>query len=120
MASTTPARCTSIRARPAAELFKLGGSKYFNYCGTALSSLGDVNHDGHDDFIVGSFGEDTGGAAVVHLRHRLQLDLQDGRDGPLWRLRHGGGRGGDLNADGVPDFVIGAPASDSGFELGRA
>ncbi len=108
-----------------AELFALGGTKYFEYCGYALAGIGDVNQDGHDDFIVGSPGEDVNGVTVGVAR------VFSGRDfSVLYQFSgtfdgagvgEGLAGGSDLNGDGVPDFAIGAPAGNSltGFDLGR-
>ncbi len=105
------------------ELFSFSGTQHFDYCGAALAPLGDVNQDGYDDFIVGSFGERVSGTVRGAARvfsgrdFTILYHLKGSVDGGDLGLAVAGG--GDLNADGIPDFVIGAPAEDSYFELGR-
>jgi hypothetical protein len=107
-----------------AELFRHAGTNYFSYTGAALSALGDVNQDGHDDFIVGSPGEIVNGAVVGATRIFSGKDFSaiytligPEADGYFGQAVAGGG---DLNGDGVNDFVVGAPAGNSQVELGRA
>ena len=100
--------------------------------GHALSSLGDVNADGHTDFIIGayvSYGinpQRPGQAYVlfggVSLTSSKAFDLAnlDGGNGfiigggaPGDSLGYSAGGAGDVNNDGIADIIVGAPATDS-------
>jgi len=82
--------------------------------GFAVAAAGDVNKDGTPDLLVGAFGQEGSGKAF----------LFSGKDGKLLRSfqapqrQIGGGFGwsvaslGDLNADGIPDLIVGAFAQD--------
>ena len=86
--------------------------------GSAVSSAGDIDGDGHSDLIVGDQNDDTMGQNVGVVR------LYSGIDGTLIREIYGDpcpssscgfaetvGHLGDVDEDGVDDFAIGA----SGF-----
>jgi hypothetical protein len=82
--------------------------------GWAVASLGDLTNDGVSDLAVGAFGQDEVG----------QVFLFNGSDGKLlrtiippagafsfgWSLS----TAGDVNKDGIPDLVVGAPYSTVG------
>jgi hypothetical protein len=92
--------------------------------GSDVDSVGDINKDGYSDIIVGADGwnDETG---LV----RLYLGGPDGlQDHPVWtwegeatgdRFGHAVTGAGDLNADGWPDFAVGAPFATSGQGKGR-
>lgn len=101
--------------------------------GTALTAIGDVNGDGVDDLAVGAPGDDDGttppfsdsGAVWV-----LFLGLDGNIHGHLKFSRTAGGFSGlvqpgdsfgsalapigDLDGNGVPDLLVGAPGSNDG------
>ncbi|MDB5472532.1 MAG: hypothetical protein JWR84_4092 [Caulobacter sp.] len=113
--------------------FRFDGAAANDYTGRVLSTLGDVNGDGVDDFMVGAAWNDATGAqagsayvvfgrdvdAVGNFQSVLTAAQLDGTNG--FRL-HGGTAGdmagvsvsaaGDINGDGVADFVVGALGVD--------
>jgi hypothetical protein len=83
-------------------------------------ATGDVNHDGHDDLMVGEpFADDRAGRAHLYL-------VQEGRypDRPTCTLRGAPGSSfgitvalGDFNGDGYADAAIGAAGAGFGRQL---
>ncbi|MGY6217549.1 Calx-beta domain-containing protein [Methylolobus aquaticus] len=107
----------------------------YSQLGTSVQQVGDVNRDGYDDLIVGAPGTGTGeantgaGAAYVVFGGPtgfgtdgvLKVSDLNGTNG--FRIDTGirfdavgtvVAGGGDLNADGKPDLVIGAPGVNGG------
>ena len=91
--------------------------------GSAMTSLGDINGDGYADFGVGVPGDNLGGTALgagsfsIYLGHPT-----DDRPGASSILRTFGTQAdmqlgasiagvGDVNGDGLDDFVVGAPGT---------
>lgn len=90
--------------------------------GWCVAAAGDVDGDGHDDIVAGAPGQDQGLGAV---------HVYAGKDGSELRVLLGENAGdrfgtdartvGDLNDDGVPELLVGAPKHDTaGADAGRA
>jgi hypothetical protein len=105
-------------------LFTFYGDSASAFFGFALSGAGDVNGDGVPDFIVGGFGDDSFGAnsgmarvlsgADGAILHTFYGDSSDGFGGAVAGI-------GDVNNDGVPDFLVGAVTDAvAGFQSGSA
>jgi hypothetical protein len=93
--------------------------------GESLASAGDLDGDGHDDIVVGAsgratMGSNTGGAYVLLgpitgtlvLADQSYAIIAGGASGDKLGFAVAGGR--DVDADGVPDLLLGAPYQDSG------
>ena len=121
--TATPAVLNLADLTPATG-FRLIGDKF----ASAVSSVGDINGDGYDDFAIGapraeSNGEDSGATYVVFgkasgFSRTIELSELDGSDG----FRIDGESAGDLsgfsvsasdfNGDGYDDIIIGAHQAD--------
>ncbi|KAL5112190.1 Integrin alpha ina-1 [Taenia crassiceps] len=88
--------------------------------GISLTSLGDINHDGVDDFAVGAPYEEGGGAVIIyHGSKSRQIstptqilsasEMSESINGFGFSLSAGGL---DLDNNGYPDLAVGAPDSD--------
>lgn len=102
------------------------GKHYIERIGYALCGAGDVNGDGFDDFLIGTFhnavmGSDAGAAYLFLGRSRFPwtfdstVDSADARF--LGQMTYDAAGysvacDGDLNGDGFDDILIGAPAGN--------
>ncbi|MGB6167226.1 MAG: type I secretion C-terminal target domain-containing protein, partial [Geitlerinemataceae cyanobacterium] len=109
------------------ELSELNGSNSFatTLSGTAISNIGDVNGDGIDDLAWGSSSFDNNSIGVVHVIFGgmeadtdgiLEVEELDGSNGfsiegidDRSRFGFSVSDAGDLNGDGIDDFIAGAP-----------
>lgn len=104
---------TVFSGKDASQLYKYCGDANQDFFGFSVSGAGDLNHDGYDDFLIGISGDDTAG----NLAGRVEV--YSGVDGSLLVAINGQGGGdrfgssvsaaGDVNGDGLADFVVGAP-----------
>ncbi|MCP5432435.1 MAG: FG-GAP repeat protein [Alphaproteobacteria bacterium] len=112
--------------------FRLPGTSQFDNAGGGVAGIGDVNDDGIDDFIVGVYRADPGGdlsageSYVVYgtdtgFPASLPLSSIDGTNG--FRIDgidsddYSGlavSAAGDINHDGIDDFIVGAIGGDPG------
>lgn len=100
------------------------GEAWNDRAGASVTGVGDVNADGHDDMLIGASyandgaGSDVGGAyLVLGSSTPTSTDLAD-------VVKYTGETAGDLagisvsagdvDGDGLPDFVLGAPGTDDG------
>ncbi len=119
-----------------------GGFRFGDGLGSAVASLGDVNGDGFDDFIIGVPQADPGdparenaGVSYVIFGRDTSVDgnfdadfsLSD-LDGTNGFAINGAAAGdylgasvagvGDVNGDGIADIAVGAPGGDPGGREG--
>lgn len=107
----------------------LSGEVNWDRFGVSAAFVGDVNADGLDDFIVGAPDNDLGnngaGKAYFFLGRNTNwpLDALAGQEAratficerPDANLGFSVAGVGDVNADGIPDFVVGAPGINKVF-----
>lgn len=96
-------------------LFRLDGPNGSGRLGTYLANAGDLNQDGIDDLLVGAPGIGTGyfsGTVYVYsgsdqsIIHQIDGESDFAALGPVANV-------GDLDKDGIPDFVTGAPGTSA-------
>jgi len=106
-----PGRASVYSGVNGTRLLHVAGHAEGDRFGYAVAGVGDLNHDGHDDFIVGAPGDDHAGTDAG------QVSVFSGRDGHRMRVLRGsaGDRLGvgtdgtaDVDGDGVRDLVVGA------------
>ena len=103
-----------------AVLFRFDGASVGDFLGKSVSPAGDVNGDGIPDILVGasgmsspSGGVGTGSAFVFSGANGAILWRFDGQT-PYDEFGHDVTHTGDVNRDGVPDFLVSAPNQDIG------
>ena len=91
-----------------------------NCLGFSAAGIGDVDQDGTPDFIVGAPnaclaipGFAKAGLACVYSGRTGVLIYRVTVGGPSGGFGSAVGGNGDLNGDGIPDFIVGAPAMTS-------
>ena len=126
-----PAQVIDLTGLAASDGFIIQGDAAGDQAGWSVSSAGDVNGDGIDDFIVGAHGGDDGGtyageAYVIYGKlgsTRGTLDLtnlaaSDGfiiqGDAASDRAGFSVSSAGDVNGDGIDDLIVGAYLGDDG------
>jgi hypothetical protein len=108
--------------RSGAILYTYTGSRHDEWLGT-LFGVGDVDSDGHADFLVGSYGWNA------PPNGEGRFSVYSGATGALLYSRVGENHGdffggiacplGDVDADGAPDFAVAAYAYDVVDSEGR-
>jgi len=100
----------------------LVGESYNEHFGSAVSSLGDLNNDGHDDIIVGAYWYDGGtGRANVYYGNYQMDNITDLYFTGEFTNNYFGisvSSAGDVNNDGFDDIIIGAQSHNN--STGRA
>ncbi|MEL7448384.1 MAG: integrin alpha [Pseudomonadota bacterium] len=116
----------------------LPGSSSFSYSGRSLGGAGDVNGDGINDLIVGSYGSRRthvvlGGVGedwwdVIRFTNPNNPNAAEDKSfvilADYYRFGEAVSGAGDINGDGIDDFVIGVPSARSGapdflFDIGK-
>lgn len=100
-----------------AVLWSVEGTYANGRFGHSVANAGDIDHDGHDDLIVGAPFQPTYGRAYVYsgvdgsLLHSLEgaAEFLPLMDDPYFGWTVAGGE--DLDADGTPDLMVAGPGS---------
>ncbi len=112
-------------ARDAADASWVGRQAY-DHLGQSVAMIGDINGDGFDDFLIGAplndDGSEESGKAYLILGKRSGwrrgLDIEAAADASFISKYYKAWAGytvsaaGDMNGDGLADFLIGAPFLD--------
>jgi hypothetical protein len=114
-------------ALPATAALTLTGGAPGDRFGRTVAGLGDIDGDGFDDVLVGAPYRDTGsndaGAVYVYLggaTPNAVADLILTGDAPAARLGFAAAAAGDVDGDGFPDLIAGAPGDFFTPQIGRA
>ncbi|QDU68461.1 FG-GAP-like repeat-containing protein [Engelhardtia mirabilis] len=116
-----PGRVHVYDGATGALLAALAGGEWFDAFGQSLTNLGDVDLDGVEDFAVGAPRPQTQGPFLPGPGSvRVYSGATLSPFGTLFgtndydRFGEAVGAAGDVNQDGHPDLVVGAPGFDSG------
>lgn len=99
--------------RTGAPIHVLPGRAPVQHFGGGAAGIGDIDGDGCDDFAIGALNDGTAGShagRVWVFSGRTATTIYDiPADGPGDIFGNAIDAAGDVDADGVPDFIVGAP-----------
>ncbi|MFQ5748523.1 MAG: integrin alpha [Planctomycetota bacterium] len=98
-------------------LHEINGSSPRGEFGSSVAELGDLDGDGFSDFVIGArYDREAGprfGAARVYSGKNAALLFFFGGDSAEEEFGQAVAGAGDVNADGTPDIIVGAPRDDT-------
>ena len=105
------------------------GTAVANYTGGWVSSAGDINNDGYDDFLIGALSETDPATIKSHIVFgkrsgfpaTVELSALDGSDGfTINGPVTSGSAAGDVNNDGFNDVIVEVEEGAIGVIFGKA
>ena len=97
-------------------LYQKDGAEAGDNFAWSVSTAGDVNKDGHADFIVGAPNTGKADLGTAFVYSGADGDLLYAKTGEPETIRFGRsvGTAGDVNGDGCGDFIVGSPEASPG------
>jgi len=121
--NTQTGRVYVIRATDLALQGTLSGVSEYDYFGTCLARVGDLDGDGQDEFVVGApdytIGDEHYGAVFIYRGsdHGQLFSYYGATQGSASPNKFGYtlASGGDLNDDGTPDLIVGHASDELAY-----
>jgi hypothetical protein len=102
-----PGRAYLYSGRDGSLLHAFAGEATAESLGAAVSSAGDVNHDGRPDVLIGAPGHAGGGIAYVYSGRTYKLLYRIPAPDTTHAFGFGTGTTDDVDRDRVPDEIVG-------------
>lgn len=117
-AGTSAGSVLVISGKDGTELHSISGVGPDDHLGWSVAGLGDIDGDGEDDFIGGAPEGAAGYALVVSGADGSILSTLTSGTGEDESFGFAVASAGDVDNDGTPDILIGAPEQDSPTDSG--